>query len=290
MFMLQIPACVLNSELPAASRCHIVTQFNQGIYDVIVASDEKFLDDQEDFNVMSDDKEEPKKKRRKKVDKDKERSKRSKDKESGVSRGIDFQFVSNVINFDFPPDVDAYIHRVGRTARGNNKGTALSLVAGKEIERLTLVETYFREQLEGEAEEEDEASTTIFKPYKFKLDELEGFRYRARDAWRAVTKIAVREARLKEIRAELLNSDRLRGHFEENPRDAVVLRHDKALHTVRHQPHLRHVPDYIVPKALKAVTKKKGKAIGKRQPISTAKRKFEKNRTDPLKNLSSKRS
>ena len=41
-------------------------------------------------------------KKDKKVDKDKAASKRVKDKESGVARGIDFQFVSNVINFDFP--------------------------------------------------------------------------------------------------------------------------------------------------------------------------------------------
>ena len=39
---------------------------------------------------------------------------RNKDMESGVSRGIDFQFVSNVINFDFPHTSDAYVHRVGR--------------------------------------------------------------------------------------------------------------------------------------------------------------------------------
>ncbi len=36
------------------------------------------------------------------MDKDKEASKRVKDRESGVARGIDFQFVANVINFDFP--------------------------------------------------------------------------------------------------------------------------------------------------------------------------------------------
>lgn len=45
------------------------------------------------------------------MDKDAEQSKRVKDKESGVARGIDFQFVANVINFDFPPDPDSYIHR-----------------------------------------------------------------------------------------------------------------------------------------------------------------------------------
>nr|XP_023018825.1 probable ATP-dependent RNA helicase DDX56 [Leptinotarsa decemlineata] len=100
-----IPTCVLNSELPAAIRCHSVNQFNQGIYDIIVASDEKALE--EPGMKIQDD--------------SKKKSKRRKDKESGVSRGIDFQCVANVINFDFPLDIQAYIHRAGRTARGNNQ-------------------------------------------------------------------------------------------------------------------------------------------------------------------------
>lgn len=99
-----MPTCVLNSELPSTIRCHSVNQFNQGIYDIIVASDEKTLEKPGDVkNVIE------------------KKSKRRKDKESGVSRGIDFQCVSNVINFDFPLDVQSYIHRAGRTARGNNK-------------------------------------------------------------------------------------------------------------------------------------------------------------------------
>lgn len=40
-----IPTCVLNSELPAFSRCRAVTQFNSGTYDIIIASDEKSLDE-----------------------------------------------------------------------------------------------------------------------------------------------------------------------------------------------------------------------------------------------------
>jgi len=44
------------------------------------------------------------------------------DKEYGVSRGIDFHRVANIINFDFPTDFDSYVHRVGRTARIDQKG------------------------------------------------------------------------------------------------------------------------------------------------------------------------
>eukprot|EP00095_Tigriopus_kingsejongensis_P008864 maker-scaffold15_size728074-snap-gene-5.14 protein:Tk08864 transcript:maker-scaffold15_size728074-snap-gene-5.14-mRNA-1 annotation:"probable atp-dependent rna helicase ddx56-like" len=275
----QIPVCVLNSELPATTRCHIVGQFNQGLYDVIVASDEKFLDD-------------IKPKAAAKPDRDKARSRRQKDKESGVARGIDFQFVSNVINFDFPPDVDAYVHRVGRTARGNKRGTALSLVAGREIEMLAEVEAHLKEQM-GVCEDDED----VFKAYKFRMEELDGFKYRARDAWRAVTKIAVREARLKEIKHEILNSTKLRAHFEENPRDIQILRHDKALHTVKHQAHLKNVPDYIVPQTLRKIhvsSKKRSQQRGAKgkassnplaRPMSQAKRKFNKKKMDPLKHL-----
>ena len=42
--------------------------------------------------------------------------------EFDLSRGIDFQNVSNVLNFDFPSTPTQYIHRAGRTARGDNKG------------------------------------------------------------------------------------------------------------------------------------------------------------------------
>ncbi len=259
-----IPVCVLNSELPTASRCHILSQFNKGIYEVIVASDEKFLLES-DVN-----------------------SKREKDTESGVARGIDFQFVSNIINFDFPLDTDSYIHRVGRTARGKNKGCALSLIAARELERAQKVETDLRERegLTGEGSGDD----SILKPYQFKLEELDGFKYRAMDAWRSVTKFSIREARLKEIRQEILNSAKIQAFLADNPKDAKVLRHDKSLNTVKHQPQLRNVPDYIVPKSLKKVSlpaSAKGQRF-KNNKVSKAKRKFERHQADPLKALVSK--
>lgn len=219
----KISTCVLNSELPAKARCHAVYQFNQGLYDIIIASDERALETPQISSTNN--------------------RKRKRDKESGVSRGIDFQFVSNVINFDFPLDIQCYIHRAGRTARGKNQGTALSFVSLREQDLMNEVNEFLMSNLH----EED----FIIKPYQFNLDEVKGFEYRAKDAWRSVTKIAVREARLKEIKQEILNSQKLKNYFEDNPSDLESLRHDKALHTVRTQSHLAFVPDYIVPPALR---------------------------------------
>lgn len=216
-----IPTCVLNSELPHQSRSRAVSQFNSGTYDIIIASDELAL-------------EEP--------HKIKQKSKRKKDKESGVARGIDFQFVSNVINFDFPLDVNSYVHRAGRTARGKNQGTALSFISIRERPLMEKVEEELKNSY---------GRANLFKTYQFKLEEVEGFRYRAKDAWRATTRIAVREARLKEIKQELLACNKLKPYFEDNPRDLQTLRQDKACHTVKLQNHLKNIPDYNVPAPLK---------------------------------------
>lgn len=96
------------------------------------------------------------------------KSKRKKDKESGVTRGIDFQFVSNVINFDFPLDLNSYIHRAGRTARGKNQGTVLSFVAIRERSLMEEIEQELKHTYNCES---------LFKTYQFKLEEVEGFRY-----------------------------------------------------------------------------------------------------------------
>uniref|UniRef100_T1HTF9 RNA helicase n=5 Tax=Rhodnius TaxID=13248 RepID=T1HTF9_RHOPR len=219
-----ISSCALNSELPAAVRCHVVSQFNENKYDIIIASDEKVVTNPANSSEVQ--------------------SSRNKDKESGVARGIDFQCVSNVINFDFPLDIKTYVHRAGRTARGKNKGSVLSFISVSEVQTLESVDEYLKEGLRID---------TIFKDYKFKMEEIEGFRYRARDAWRATTKIAVKEARLKEIKQEIFNSKKLRGYFEDNPRDLKTLRHDKPLRTVKLPSHLANVPDYIIPQSLKAI-------------------------------------
>ncbi|XP_034048554.1 probable ATP-dependent RNA helicase DDX56 [Thalassophryne amazonica] len=226
-----IPACVLNSELPVQSRCHIITQFNQGLYDYIIATDEQSLADPTAVPQTSKTKGKAAK------------GGRHKDKEYGVSRGVDFQNVANVINFDFPTIVESYIHRVGRTARADNPGTALSFISHTEMVVLSEVE----EALKGDNED------CVLKPYEFKMEAIEGFRYRCRDAMHTVTKQAIKEARLKEIKQELLNSEKLKTYFEDNPRDLQLLRHDKELHPAVVKPHLKNIPEYLIPQTLKGV-------------------------------------
>ncbi|XP_022536589.2 probable ATP-dependent RNA helicase DDX56 [Astyanax mexicanus] len=270
-----IPACVLNSELPVHSRCHIISQFNQGFYDYIIATDEQVLSIPSASSQSAEDK--GKKKKKKKNGK----NKTGKDKEYGVSRGVDFQNVANVINFDFPTSVESYIHRVGRTARADNRGTALSFVAHSELSVLEEVEA----SLTG-----DNADCAL-KPYAFKMEEIQGFKYRCQDAMRAVTRQAVKEARIKEIKQELLNSQKLKMYFEDNPRDLQLLRHDKALHPAAVKPHLRNVPEYLIPSTLqnrvnpllRRKNKKKLKLIAKGVIKTPFKRKFR--GKDPLKSF-----
>lgn len=57
-----------------------------------------------------------------------------------LSRGIDVEGISLVINFDVPPDPEDYIHRIGRTARAETTGTAITFVNEKDQRRFSFIE------------------------------------------------------------------------------------------------------------------------------------------------------
>ena len=73
-----------------------------------------------------------------------------------LSRGIDVEGISLVINFDVPPDPEDYIHRIGRTARAATTGTAITFInpldqrkfqrieqlIGREVEKVALPEGF----------------------------------------------------------------------------------------------------------------------------------------------------
>ncbi|TPX31409.1 hypothetical protein SmJEL517_g05226 [Synchytrium microbalum] len=51
-----------------------------------------------------------------------------------AARGLDIPNVTRVINFDMPKTIDEYIHRIGRTARVGNRGTAISFYNDGDVE------------------------------------------------------------------------------------------------------------------------------------------------------------
>ncbi|TPX67221.1 hypothetical protein SpCBS45565_g03926 [Spizellomyces sp. 'palustris'] len=274
-----IKCCTLNSGLPLKSRYHIVQEFNRGVYDYIIATDEAgMLDNERDSDDEGDaedeqgaaevaDNEEQESTGQKRSapsdsasSKNKRRKQQPKDIEYGVSRGIDFQNVQSVINFDLPISSRSYMHRVGRTARGvGNQGWALSFVVQSTESATSLPPKKNKGQqpVSGRLVEDGSVFERIQRkqtaigrnitPYTFDMKQVEAFRYRAEDALRAVTRTAVKEARMKELKMEILNSEKLKAHFEDNPTDLQALRHDKPLHPARVQQHMKHVPDYLLP-------------------------------------------
>lgn len=59
-----------------------------------------------------------------------------------LSRGIDVQQCSLVVNYDIPQEKQSYIHRIGRAGRFGRKGTAINLVTKRNIEFLKELEQH----------------------------------------------------------------------------------------------------------------------------------------------------
>jgi ATP-dependent RNA helicase RhlE len=57
-----------------------------------------------------------------------------------AARGLDIDRIAHVVNYEVPPMVDTYVHRVGRTGRAEASGTALTLVAPEEMRALRNIE------------------------------------------------------------------------------------------------------------------------------------------------------
>ncbi|KAF9218629.1 DEAD-domain-containing protein [Gyrodon lividus] len=311
-----IKSCVLNSELPLNSRYHTVQEFNKGVYDYIIATDESGGKTEQDTDQEDDEEEQQqqardgnagqeddmiplqpkplpstseaevcitssKKRKRSRSPQPglskslKRKHKKASDKEYGVTRGVDFVDVACVLNFDLPISSRSYTHRVGRTARAGHTGMSLSFVVPKDqwgknkvvgcLESAKSDEVVF-----AKIEREQAARGSKIKEYKFDMHQAEAFRYRMEDALRSVTRSAIKEARIKELKTEILNSEKLKAHFEDNPLDLEYLRHDKPLHPTRIQSHMKHIPKYLLPRIAPVAGTEGGETTSSEPKVSFA--------------------
>ena len=64
-----------------------------------------------------------------------------------VSRGIDIDDIRLVINYDVPHDCEDYVHRIGRTARANHDGCAITFVSEKEQTQFKTIEDFLEKTI-----------------------------------------------------------------------------------------------------------------------------------------------
>ena len=57
-----------------------------------------------------------------------------------LSRGIDIKGIETVINYEVPNDAEDYVHRIGRTARADKKGEAITLINPKQVKNFMQIE------------------------------------------------------------------------------------------------------------------------------------------------------
>lgn len=271
-----IKTAALNAELPITARYHIIQEFNRGIYDILLATDGS--DDLADESSGDGTALVPKAKKR-------PRAHGTVDSEYDSSRGIDFQNVQSVINFDLPRKHIDYVHRIGRTARGvGNSGYALTLTVAPSPEAVETVgleadqakELEIVERLKaGQAKRQQE-----IKLYTLDMAKIDPFKYRCEDAFRAVTPRLIKDARIKEISKEMLLSEKLKSHFDAFPADYRMLRHDLPISSlnkshgiaVSSRAHLKHVPDYLLPNTMskRPKTDKSAETVAETTAMGTA--------------------
>jgi superfamily II DNA/RNA helicase len=65
-----------------------------------------------------------------------------------LSRGIDIDNLSHVVNYDVPRDPEDYVHRIGRTARAESKGIAITFINEQDQKYVLKIERLFEKEVE----------------------------------------------------------------------------------------------------------------------------------------------
>ncbi|WP_149243713.1 DEAD/DEAH box helicase [Dyadobacter sp. 32] len=109
-----------------------------------------------------------------------------------LSRGIDIDNLSHVVNYDVPRDPEDYVHRIGRTARAETKGTAITFINEQDQKYVLKIERLFEKEVDKQSITESLGLgvAPLFEPHRFRQAGS-----RNKDAGRGPKKPAVGQAK-----------------------------------------------------------------------------------------------
>ncbi len=81
-----------------------------------------------------------------------------------ISRGIDVEGIDLVVNFDVPPDPEDYVHRIGRTARAEKTGTAITFINKPDQQKFSRIEEMIGREIEKPQNPEGIAAGPAYNP------------------------------------------------------------------------------------------------------------------------------
>lgn len=83
-----------------------------------------------------------------------------------LARGIDIDDISMVVNYDVPHEAEDYVHRIGRTARANADGMAVTLISQREQQKFGMIEDFLGYEVRKQSLPPELGEAPIYNPKK----------------------------------------------------------------------------------------------------------------------------
>lgn len=83
-----------------------------------------------------------------------------------VARGIDIDEIAMVVNYDAPREAEDYVHRIGRTARANAEGRAVTFISERDQSKFGYIERFLGYEVRKEAVPQELGEAPEYKPAK----------------------------------------------------------------------------------------------------------------------------
>ncbi len=91
-----------------------------------------------------------------------------------MSRGIDIDDIELVVNYDVPREAEDYVHRIGRTARADKEGNAITFISEKEIGKFKRIEKFLGKEVEKATVPPELGETPSYASKKFDSRNMRG--------------------------------------------------------------------------------------------------------------------